>query len=428
MAMTFRGGTSGVAELRVPPGALDAETELTMTPASATEGWPLDEAPLGLVSLEPAGLVLAEPATLTITAPSTSGSAPALGFGLSGSAGELGLIRPGPLAPPDVASLVPVVTSRDGAFAQPGETVIVVPVTILEPAGALTIAGDKAAGLGRTRAPSGAAAATEHKAAADEAVASGSADAGARTGPGSYLHDGMVLARATRGLPTCGAVSSQVGSWQVWRRKASFSAVTPDAFDPVDRAIRDALASETKAMLEFIAENCDFEGVTPADLTCAESLLKRLGAMGTRPTGGFADLAATIGEASLRELREALEECREVSYLPVEVPGARTWSGACIDALDQPKIVLKWKGTAESGTFTLQPASEASGTITEVLNGKGPGYTFKYQGKGKYQVRIVEADANGVPRLLDIAYSTSGKVRQWTQGSASTRSWTATRP
>ena len=78
--------------LQIPPGALDAETELTMTPATATDGWPLEEAPLGLVSLEPAGLVLAEPATLTITAASTSGNAPVLGFGLSGSAAELGLI------------------------------------------------------------------------------------------------------------------------------------------------------------------------------------------------------------------------------------------------------------------------------------------------------------------------------------------------
>ena len=226
----------------------------------------------------------------------------------------------------------------------------------------------------------------------------------------------MALARAARGLATCGAASSQIGSWQVWRRKASFTPVSPDSFDPVDKAIRDALASETKAMLEFIGENCDFEGVTPAELTCAESLLKRLGAMGGRPSGDFADLATTIGEANLETLREAVEECRTISYLVQDIPGVRTWSGSCIDSLTQPKIVLKWKGTAESGVFTLQPDSESAGSITEVLNGKGPGYSFKFQGKGRYEVKVIESRPDGTPSVLDIVYSTKGKARQCAPG------------
>ena len=110
----------------------------------------------------------------------------------------------------------------------------------------------------------------------------------------------------------------------------------------------------------------------------------------------------------------------DTSYQAVEIPGARSWSGSCIDSLAEGPIVLKWKGATENGVFTLRPSSETDGAITELLNGKQPGYTFKYQGKGRYRIEVVEANADGSPRLLDVVYATKGKAKQCVAGTCTT--------
>lgn len=110
----------------------------------------------------------------------------------------------------------------------------------------------------------------------------------------------------------------------------------------------------------------------------------------------------------------------DTSYRAVEIPGVRSWGGSCIDSLAEGPIVLKWKGATEKGVFTLRPSSETEGAITEVLNGKQPGYTFKYQGKGSYRIEVVEANADGSPWLLDVVYVTKGKMKQCVAGNCIT--------
>ena len=64
----------------------------------------------------------------------------------------------------------------------------------------------------------------------------------------------------------------------------------------------------------------------------------------------------------------------------------RTWTGACIDALDRGPIVLEWKdatpGATTKGVFTLEPTSETEGTLTAVMSGKGPGWSTKSRTAG----------------------------------------------
>jgi hypothetical protein len=110
----------------------------------------------------------------------------------------------------------------------------------------------------------------------------------------------------------------------------------------------------------------------------------------------------------------------DFSYRPVEIPGVRSWSGSCIVSLAEGPIVLKWKGATENGVFTLRPSSETEGAITEVLNGKQSGYTFKYQGKGRYRIEVVEQNPDGSPRLLDVVYATKGKAKQCVAGTCIT--------
>jgi hypothetical protein len=112
----------------------------------------------------------------------------------------------------------------------------------------------------------------------------------------------------------------------------------------------------------------------------------------------------------------------DTSYRVVEIPGVRSWRGSCIDSLAEGPIVLKWKGATENGTFTLHPSSETAGAISEVLNGKQPGYTFTYQGKGRYRIEVVEENADGSPWLLDVVYTTKGKTKQCVAGNCITSS------
>jgi hypothetical protein len=70
--------------LQVPPGALDAETEIVMTSVQSMEGIPLT-GPVFAVQLEPSGLVFNELATLTVEPSTTIPIEDQLIFGYEGS-------------------------------------------------------------------------------------------------------------------------------------------------------------------------------------------------------------------------------------------------------------------------------------------------------------------------------------------------------
>lgn len=54
-------------ELTIPPGALEADTEIKLVPLADLSGWPLDGKMIGAVGIEPEGLALNAPASLKIT-------------------------------------------------------------------------------------------------------------------------------------------------------------------------------------------------------------------------------------------------------------------------------------------------------------------------------------------------------------------------
>ncbi len=112
------------------------------------------------------------------------------------------------------------------------------------------------------------------------------------------------------------------------------------------------------------------------------------------------------------------------SYEARSIPGVRSWKSACIDRLDRGPIVLSWKdetpGANTQGTFTLDPESATSGTLTEVTTGKGKGWSFSYKGKGNYDVTVFVSGPDGSPEELQIAYATTGKMRQCAGGRCTT--------
>ena len=90
---------------------------------------------------------------------------------------------------------------------------------------------------------------------------------------------------------------------------------------------------------------------------------------------GTIELVST-SRRGIGKLKKTVKVEEERSYQATSIPGVRTWTGACIDALDRGPIVLEWKdatpGATTKGVFTLEPTSETEGTLTSVIDGQGP--------------------------------------------------------
>jgi hypothetical protein len=84
-------------ELKVPAGAVQADTDFTLTPVTDVQVWPLDGANLGSVRIGPEGLDLYAHPTLTITLPDgfpKDGTVP-VGYGFDGTGDEFHLFPAG---------------------------------------------------------------------------------------------------------------------------------------------------------------------------------------------------------------------------------------------------------------------------------------------------------------------------------------------
>jgi hypothetical protein len=105
----------------------------------------------------------------------------------------------------------------------------------------------------------------------------------------------------------------------------------------------------------------------------------------------------------------------KVSYQARSIPGVRTWTSACIDALDRGPIVLEWKdatpGHTSKGVYTLDPTSETEGTLTGVLTGKGPNSSLKSRWEGSYRIEVSGTDDDGSPSELLVVHSMKGSGR-----------------
>ena len=99
--------------LTVPPGALAADTTITLTPVAAIDDLPLTNGLLAAVELAPEGLQLFVPATLTMVLPAAVDPAGVVGFDWAGRGAGFGL----ELAAVDGATLTLGVTHFSGAGA-----------------------------------------------------------------------------------------------------------------------------------------------------------------------------------------------------------------------------------------------------------------------------------------------------------------------
>ena len=139
---------------------------------------------------------------------------------------------------------------------------------------------------------------------------------------------------------------------------------------------------------------------------------------------GTIELVST-SRRGIGTLKKTVVVEEEHSYQATSIPGVRTWTGACIDALDRGPIVLEWKDTSPGrtikGVFTLDPSSETEGTLTWESTGKGPGWSLKNRAQGTYRIEVSATRDDGSPSELLVVHSTKGTVRTCAGGRCTTK-------
>lgn len=83
---------SGDLRLDIPAGALSEDVQITMTPLRGVSGTPFDQTFLGGAQLSPEGLAFLAPAQLSLPLPAGVRAADVLGFGSTGSGGDVHLV------------------------------------------------------------------------------------------------------------------------------------------------------------------------------------------------------------------------------------------------------------------------------------------------------------------------------------------------
>ena len=98
------------------------------------------------------------------------------------------------------------------------------------------------------------------------------------------------------------------------------------------------------------------------------------------------------------------------TYEPMDIPGGRTWKGACIPSLDKP-FTIRWEAPDGSGQFDVIPDSESSGRISWRDHIELGSSTIDNTAKGRYTTVVYSKKADGSPSEIDIVYSGKGKAR-----------------
>ncbi|HAE58629.1 MAG TPA: hypothetical protein DCG54_03740 [Anaerolineae bacterium] len=272
-------------ELTLPPGALDADTEISLVPVADLSDWPLDGNMIGVVGIEPEGLALNLPVSLTITpqAGLSDSGLVRVGFSFDGYGSEFAL---SPLAHDDVASAA---TSQSGHLARPypqsgfGDAVREW-LSNLRPTGAGEASPEVAAEIVMENPPSDSARAIEQKRAAAEAAEDEMA-------PLQSEKD-LNTARITRWLEytqreiadaaDCSQLKSAIDHFDNELRVLENYGTKVDATqkEALKNKTWDELTDKAKETINDAADNCQKKsgqgGRQVGGISCADTLLKNI--------------------------------------------------------------------------------------------------------------------------------------------------------
>ncbi|MBN2385375.1 MAG: hypothetical protein JXB85_00015 [Anaerolineales bacterium] len=386
--------------LVIPPGAIDTELDITMTPVSTIDGWPLDGNLLGAVRLEPEGWLLNELAYLTIRVPAAI--TPALttvGFAFNGSGEEFHLT-------PAYGGLSPLVSMGTGGARQASPVrqqdagLSSLPVMELRPSGIGETSAQAAAALAVEHAP------TSSSDAADQKAAVTDAEAGELT---PLLSNTELLEIATTNLMTqilnniqdCYGFKRAVGAFQAWERKAA-SLGENSAFR---ESLLEQLAEKAVETIEKAGEECRAAapGMVPASIPCAEKLTRDIQSA-SNPF--YTELQRSIIQNTdlkdrLTAAADSSEQCPHSFGVNEATALGFRWTSACIPSLDRPYQVA-WLGPNLQGIYRLYPSNPFSGRIEgqAILSpAAGASGTIVYE--GSYRIEVTQEDQRGYPLTMD---------------------------
>ena len=400
--------------LVIPPAALNTDLEITMTPVSAIEGWPLDGDILGAVRLEPEGWLLNDVATLMISMPGIpSPTLSTVGFAFTGSGEEFHLTS-GYADSASIASLgsgsarhaSPVRPEDAGAFS--------LPVTELGTKGLGEASADAAAAMATDNAPTSSTDAADQKSAATEVEMDELTPLLSLAELGDIATSNLMT--QIQSAQECYDFKRVVGSFHAWESKV---AQLGDNYGADRQILMQEMAEKAVETIEKASVECTeaAKGVVPASVPCAEKLLRDIHSA-SNPF--YTELQhAVIQDPDLKNRMTAADDASEVcahSYGFNDSVGYR-WTSSCIPTLDRPYQVA-WVGGAFEGVYRLYPSSSPfSGRVEGQSKLVGsPGVTITTVYNGTYIITPSEEDNRGYPVSMGAALTYQMTITSCSEG------------
>lgn len=381
-------------ELTIPPGALDADTEIKLVPIADLSDWPLDGNMIGAIGIEPEGLALNMPASLKITPEAglpDSGLA-RVGFSFDGYGSEFAL---SPLAHDEAVSAS---TGQSGHMARPypqsgfGDAVREW-LSNLRPTGASEASAETASEIARENPPNDSARALEQKRAAAEAAED-------ELAPLPSEKD-MNTARITRWLEytqreiaeaaDCSQLKSAIDHFDNELRVLESYGTKIDAAqkEAIKNATWDELTGKAKETIDDAADNCQKKsgqgGRQVGGISCADTLLKNIQSGSTPFYKEFQKrMLDHFGSPGLDGPREKINKYCVTGYVMSGGTAGMKVPYAFICNINQP---FSATGSVYGGSITLKfvpsPAQEpselpAGGSYT--YSGTGGGFSLSGEG------------------------------------------------
>lgn len=381
-------------ELTIPPGALDADTEIKLVPIADLSDWPLDGNMIGAVGIEPEGLALNMPANLKITpeAGLPDSGLTRVGFSFDGYGSEFAL---SPLAHDEAVSAS---TGQSGHLARPypqsgfGDAVREW-LSNLRPTGAGEASAETVSEIARENPPNDSARALEQKRAAAEAAEDELAP---------LISDkDLNTARITRWLEytqreiaeaaDCSQLKSAIDHFDNELRVLESYGTKIDAVqkEAIKNATWDELTGKAKETIDEAADNCQKKsgqgGRQVGGISCADTLLKNIQSGSTPFYKEFQKrMLDHFGSPGLDGPREKINKYCVTGYVMSGGTAGMKVPYAFICNINQP---FSATGSVYGGSITLKfmpsPAQDpselpAGGSYT--YSGAGGGFSLAGEG------------------------------------------------
>jgi hypothetical protein len=391
--------------LSIPPGALDYEIAITMTPIMSIGSWPLDGKHIGGVRLEPEGFQLNEVASLTFDSSNSLNPAmKIMGYAFQGSGDEFHLQ---PISPTS-ASIVGM-RLNGGHLASPmlqKSSSFSLPIMILSNAGEGQASVGSATDMAMNHAPTSSEATARQKQAVAEIN-------DLVPLPISQVAANGVLEQILN-AEDCDEFKLAADSFQHWDINAKKAAANGDyeGYDGLRATMIEQLAEKAVETIEKAGEECKKapKGNVPGSVPCAEKILKNIES-GSSPFFqelqhqiiNGTDVNDTGLKARMSNSHANLNKCPHSYRINDAASSGRNWIKQCIPTLDRTFIV-SWKSPDGMGEFGFFPDTWESGRARMRVELTAYGVKTKLGGQGTYTVTPLSKDPQGNPieMTLDI--------------------------